>query len=97
MSVPQTSVIGAMEAPVDFNPETHQLNIVIDRTGDTKHIWDRRNEAEVDAARELFKKLKKDGYTAYNVKGKDGEKGSVMSDFDAQAERVIFSPRAVGG
>jgi hypothetical protein len=71
---------------------------IMDREGDTKHIWDSDNPDEVEAARLLFDSLVKEKkYVAYKVEGKKGEKGEVMRRFDPTAERVIFSPPLVGG
>lgn len=69
---------------------------VLDRTGDTKTIWDPNNEAEVEAASSQFKALKKKGYLAYRVTG-DGGKGEVMTEFDRHAGKVILTPPVVGG
>lgn len=69
----------------------------IDETGDTKIIWDRSSPDEVAAARATFNSLKAKGYLAYDVKGKDGTKGLVVSEFDPNAERLIMAPRMVGG
>lgn len=70
---------------------------VMGKEGDTKVIWDRNKPAEVEVARDTFNKLKKKGYMAYQVTGKDGKQGEVMHEFDAQAERVILVPQVVGG
>ena len=69
---------------------------VIDVTGDSKIIWSRDNQDEVDAARETFNRLKKKGHTAYSV-DKSGEKGKVITEFDPDAEKIILAPRMVGG
>lgn len=70
---------------------------IMDGTGDSRHIWDSANPAEVKAAKDMFDSLKADGYTAYRVTGKKGEKGEVMHEFDEKAERVIMAPPVVGG
>lgn len=70
--------------------------VILDRTGDTKLIWSKENEDEVDAARETFKRLRKKGYLAYKVK-RDGEKGEQIHEFDADAERIILAPAMKGG
>jgi hypothetical protein len=70
---------------------------VLDLSGDTKHMWDRSKSAEVDAAREVFKSLKKKGYMIYKAEGRDGSRGEVLSEFDSEAERIIAVPRMVGG
>jgi len=69
---------------------------VLDRTGDTKIMWDSAQDAEVDAARATFDDLKKKGYLAYSV-NKKGDKGEVMKKFDPDAERIIMAPPLVGG
>ena len=70
---------------------------IMDKSGDTKHIWNSDKPEEVNAARDLFDSLKDKGYTAYHVTGKDGTKGEIMQTFDPKAERVIMAPRVVGG
>jgi hypothetical protein len=69
---------------------------VMDRSGDTKTIFDPNNEAEVAAAEATFKALKKKGYMAYRVTG-EGGKGEAMHAFDARAGKIILSPPVVGG
>jgi hypothetical protein len=75
---------------------TGEMN-VLDRTGDSKIIWDRNNSDEVDAARDTFDKLKKKGFIAYSVRGERGDKGEILHKFDANAERIIMSPASIGG
>lgn len=65
--------------------------------GDTKHMWNKDNEVEVDAARALFTTLRKKGYLVYRATGNDGVKGEMMTEFDPSAERIIASPPLVGG
>ena len=69
---------------------------IIDSTGDTKMIWNPNNDAETEAARATFTSLKKKGYIGYSVKP-DGEKGTVLSDFDPNAEKIIMAPPMRGG
>lgn len=66
--------------------------------GDTKHIWDRNNEAEIAAARALFETLVNEKkYLAFKVTA-DGEKGEgPIREFDPNEERYIFSPPIAGG
>ena len=68
----------------------------LDQTGDSKLIWDYKNDVEVKAAKKMFDTLKKEGYIAYSV-GKDNEPGEVMKSFDPKAEKIIMSPPVVGG
>lgn len=76
-------------------PGTGQL-ITLDHTGDTKIIWDASKPDEVTAVREQFDALRKKGYLAYKV-DKKGEKGEVIRNFDAEAEKIILAPQTVGG
>lgn len=69
---------------------------VMDQSGDTKLIWDADNEAEVDAARELFEKLKKKNYLAYSVKT-GGRKNELIHKFDPDLEKIIMIPPVKGG
>lgn len=69
---------------------------VMDRTGDTKTIWDPNNPDEVEVARETFDKLRKKGYLIYRV-NTIGNKGEQMLKFDAKAEKMIAVPPVVGG
>lgn len=70
--------------------------IVLDQTGDTKIIWDPDKPEEVEQARETFNKLKKKGYIGYSVDRK-GERGTVLREFDSNAEKLILAPATVGG
>lgn len=73
----------------------HEL-VILDSTGDTKIIWDSENDDEIEVAKDTFKKLTKKGYLAFKVK-KGGEKGEVVKEFDADAERLILTPPIAGG
>ena len=64
--------------------------------GDLKTIYNIDNEDEVAAARKTFNDLKAKGFTAFHVK-KDGEKGTRMDEFDAQAGTYIMVPQYKGG
>ena len=77
-------------------PAGHGLIARIDETGDTKIVFDRSNEAEVNFAREAFLKARKDGFMAYKVQG-EGSRGEVMHKFDRDAERIILAPAMKGG
>lgn len=71
--------------------------VILDRTGDTKHIWNRNNPDEVQVMRELFNTMTQEkGLQAWSVTRK-GDKDQRISDFDPQAEKIIFAPALVGG
>jgi hypothetical protein len=70
---------------------------IMDETGDTKIMWSRDNEDEIAVARRTFDDMKKKGYTAFRVTGKDGVAGEQMREFDPGAERIIFTKPQAGG
>lgn len=77
--------------------EKHVLHI-LDATGDTRILWDPRNEDEVAAARAAFDAAKGRGMLAYKVSKKTGESsGEVVREFDEKAGKLIMSPQLVGG
>jgi len=65
--------------------------------GDTKVLWDPKNEDEVEAAEEQFDRLMDKGFTAYAVTKKDGEKGKKITKFNPKAGKIIMVPEIVGG
>jgi len=68
----------------------------MDGTGDTKVTWDTEKPAEVEAARETFYSLKKQGYAGYRVT-RGGEKDEILHEFDPHAGLLIMAPPMVGG
>ena len=87
-----------LELPADYDPTQHGLFQVLDpKAGDYKLLWDRTKPAEVEEARRTFDSLRKKGYTAFHVKGKDGSQGEVMREFDPDAERLIMTLPIAGG
>jgi hypothetical protein len=65
--------------------------------GDSKFSWDKTKPVEVDAAREHFKKLRKDGYLVYKLDPKDNSKGEQVTEFDAEAGAYVAAPAPRGG
>jgi hypothetical protein len=90
-----TLVSAANDEDVEV-PEGKSVMHVLDATGDTKIIWDRGSEEEVDNARATFERLAKQGYRAYQV-NRRGEKGEMVREFDPNAEKLILAPATVGG
>ena len=70
--------------------------VILDRSGDTKHIWNRNNADEVETMRDLFNRMIAKGMQAWSVTRK-GDKDRRVTEFDPQAEKVIFAPALVGG
>ena len=69
---------------------------VISAEGDTKVMWDPKNDDETEAAEAQFDRLVKKGFTAFSVK-KNGEQGKKISKFDEEAGKIIMVPKMVGG
>lgn len=80
-------------AAKEFTGMMHTL----DKTGDSRTIWDKSNPDEVEVARQQFDTFKRKGYMAYSVKGAKGEKNEQMHEFDQDAERIIFTKPIAGG
>lgn len=72
---------------------------IIDRTGDTKLLWDPSRPDEVATAEAAFNTAKAKGMVAYRVDPETGaaKTGEVIRTFDAQAEKIIMRPAMVGG
>jgi hypothetical protein len=69
--------------------------IVMDRTGDTRHNFDATNTEALSKAEERFRELTGAGFTAA-VRTSSGEP-VVKRMFDPNAEETLFFPRLVGG
>jgi pentatricopeptide repeat protein len=76
--------------------ERDGVMVILDESGDTKHMWDRTNADEVAEARELFDRMKAKGFQAWSVTRK-GDKDQRITEFDPQAEKIIFAPALQGG
>ena len=68
---------------------------ILGRIGDVKLSWNAENEKEVTAAREIFDKRIREGWTAFREKM--GIKGDKIRTFDQDAERIILIPPITGG
>jgi hypothetical protein len=71
------------------------IQIVMDRTGDTRHTFDVGDRAAVEEAKIRFMKLTNASFTAA-VRTGPGEQRIIRS-FDPSAEETLFHPRLVGG
>jgi hypothetical protein len=70
--------------------------IVMDRSGDTRHDFDPACSAEVMDAERRFRELTGMGFRAVSL-GRNGEPGKLLRDFDATAEKTLFIPQLQGG
>jgi hypothetical protein len=65
--------------------------------GDTRLMWDEKNDDEVSAVKATFEKLKKKGYLAFRVNPEGGGKGEQIQTFDPKAAKLIMAPPMQGG
>ena len=71
------------------------IQIVMDRSGDTRHTFDAGNRAAVAEAEKRFMELTGAGFTAAFRTG-PGEQ-QIMRSFDPSVDETLFYPRLVGG
>ena len=69
--------------------------IVMDRTGDSRHSFDPNDARELAKAEHRFRELTDAGFTAA-VRTGPGQVSQIRS-FDPKAEETVFFPRLVGG
>jgi hypothetical protein len=71
------------------------IQIVMDRTGDSRHPFNPDDAQELAKAEQRFYELTKVGFTAA-VRTSPGQVSQIRS-FDPTAEETVFFPRLVGG
>jgi hypothetical protein len=69
--------------------------IVMDRTGDTRHQFEASDAEALSKAEERFRLLTNSGFTAA-VRTSSGDV-ALTKVFDPTAEETLFYPRLVGG
>jgi hypothetical protein len=69
--------------------------IVMDRTGDSRHPFDPKDAQELSKSEQRFYELTKVGFTAAIRTGPS--QVSQIRSFDPNAEETLFFPRLVGG
>jgi hypothetical protein len=75
--------------------DTMATQIVMDHTGDTRHMFDPVDAKAVAEAERRFRELIGTGFTAA-VRRAEG-KSEVLRTFDPTAEETLFVPRLKGG
>ena len=71
------------------------IQVVMDRTGDSRHHFNSHDAQELAKAEQRFYELTKVGFTAA-VRTGLGQVRQIQS-FDSNAEETVFFPRLVGG
>jgi len=72
------------------------IQIVMDRTGDTRHEFDVADSKAVALAEERFRQLTGKGFRAVAL-GSNGSSGKLMDKFDPKVEETLFIPQLQGG
>jgi hypothetical protein len=72
------------------------VQIVMDRSGDTRHEFDGADAEAVALADERFQALTAKGFRAVALT-EDGSPGTLLRTFDPQVERTLFVPHLQGG
>src|SRR6266545_8392559 len=87
-SINQRSRVAKPALGSPFGVREMATQIVMDRTGDTRHTFDIHDRAEVEKAERRFKELTGAGFTAA-VRSGPGEQ-RVIRSFDPMAEETLF-------
>lgn len=72
------------------------VQIVMNRTGDTRHEFDDADSKAVALAEDRFQELTGKGFRAVAL-GENGSPGKVLKSFDPTVERTLFMPQLQGG
>ena len=72
------------------------VQIVMDRSGDTRYEFDAADAEAVALAERRFHELTGKGFRAVAL-GKDGGPGTLMRNFDPTVEQSLFIPQLQGG
>jgi len=72
------------------------VQIVMDRSGDTRHEFDTADAKAVALAEARFNELTGKGFRAVAL-GKDGGTDQLVSKFDPRVEETLFIPQLQGG
>lgn len=77
----------------------NMFRILDTQHGDKRVVWNRRNLPEIRSAKKMFDELVTEGLVPYRVDVGGVRTNSVMQEFDATAEEVLFAPvqLAIGG
>jgi hypothetical protein len=72
------------------------VQIVMDRTGDTRHEFDTTDSRALALAEGRFRELTGKGFRAVAL-GRDGGPGRLLRKFDREVEETLFIPQLQGG
>lgn len=91
------TVLSTFDGAFGDIPKGKGAMAIMGARGDTKYLWDKTKPVEVEAARAQFNKFREEGYLAFKVTGKNGDKGEQITEFDPEIDALIFAPPMRGG
>ena len=100
--------IGSLKVDLDLPEELSMLDgdqqpepgcgcfrILSQEDGDKRIVWRKESLAEINAAKDMFNDLVRQGMVPHRV-GSDGRRNNeVMREFDPAAEEVVFLPMSM--
>ncbi len=72
------------------------VQIVMDRSGDTRHQFDVSDSESITRAEERFRQLTGLGFRAVAL-GENGSSGELIDKFDPKIGQTLFIPQLKGG
>jgi hypothetical protein len=91
-SLSDSEVLGEMVMVPPQKDENMGVMRVLDESGDSRIVWDRRDKNQVKEAFSKFRDFITKGYRAYVVRS-DGTRGSRLDEFDPLLEEVMVGKR----
>lgn len=74
-------------------PPKHGMFFIVNwKDGDKRVVWDSCSLIEIQAAKEMFDNLKKEGLKPYKIGINGLATSQIMEEFDPMAEQVMFLP-----
>lgn len=72
------------------------LLVIPNEEGDLRIEWDPQDQSQVALAGEAFQGARSRGMTGYKVE-QGGQRGELITQFEAEAQRIVMAPQMVGG
>lgn len=73
-----------------------RLQIVMNKSGDSRHVFDANDPRSLADAGKRFSELTANGYRAVAFTG-DEQHGRLIKEFDPSVKKTMFIPSLVGG
>lgn len=73
-------------------PQHGMIRIVNSKDGDKRVVWNSEVLAEIKDAKKMFDDMVAKGMVPYRIGDKGQRTPTVMREFDAKAEEIVFAP-----